>query len=78
MLAVDVVFGDHIHMNTMVTELVSTRQVSVTVIFIYNDVLTKWRFCGIICSSFFIINYGLLRLKISNPTSVFVYQMRGY
>ena len=36
MLFENVVFGGHIHMITMVTELVSTRQVSVTVSFIYN------------------------------------------
>ncbi len=36
---VDVVFGGHIHMITMVTELISTRQISVTVICIYNAAL---------------------------------------
>ena len=36
---VDVIFGGHIHMITMVTELVSTRQISVTVICIYNEVV---------------------------------------
>ena len=43
MLFENVVFGGHIHMITMVTELVSTRQVSVTVSFIYNEGLKEKR-----------------------------------